>query len=1356
MKLSVQLFWISALLTLLHFSASAQHTTTTLDGRGAWEFGINAGAAWQTSDVCALPGWGAGLTLGKNIYHRPGGLLDFDLRGRLLYTRTFGQEFETTSALASNPVFNGASGESLNYESNPGFLYQNFRTDLGELSIEGVLTANRLREKTGVIFSVFGGAGLNANYTRTNQLDQLGMAYDYSSIDSTQKKRAIFSDLANLKDKTYETEAEGYEDGLRWSFMPSAGLGLGYQVTPNFSVGVEHKINWALSDQLEGERWQSDFIQDDKKDLHHYTSLYLRWKVYPGKEERHDPISTLDPVLSPPVITITRPSSNPFNTNTNKGNVIATVEHVTDKRNIKVNLNGRPVKNFSFNNGSGKLVTSVDLYPGSNNVEITATNSVGDDFAITTFVYNDPTAPSYPTTPSNPATSNPTTGNNNPNNGNNNPNNGNNNPSNGNPTSTNPEDCEPGSYPQGGNTRRPPNVDIVFPTGNPYTTSSSNGKVQATITNITSKNQITYTINNVRSTNFTFNPSSNSFISNTTWKPGTTVVKITAQNSDGSDSDTQKIKYTIPFTEGPGVDIVQPTANPYTSSTSSVQIKANTKGVKSKNEIQYTINGKNVTTYTFNPTKGEIVAGHKLSPGNNNIIIKVSNSSGTDSDSQVVIYNAPTPKPTVTITKPGADPYIATSATTGVIATVTGVTSKNDIRYTVNGKTITSFAYNAENNTLTSSINLVEGNNAVVIQATNSAGSATDTRTINYHSPQAKPIVNITTPSKNPYTANSTSVKIVADVKNVNSKNEIRFTLNGKTLTDFTYNTTTDVLNANVTVKAGTNTVVIKASNSTGTDSDSGTIVYTPISPSKPTVNITRPNACPFKSTAQSTTIQATIKNVDRKDQIRFVLNSKTTTAFTFNPSTGIFKAPINLKKGTNTIQITGTNSAGSDNDNCTINYGTGSLTSGDKNPPVITYIRPNQQTVTVESNSYKVQAAISGLEDGGNVTFSVNGQATNSFVFNNANGGFSSTVSLVEGSNVITITATNSDGKDTESRSIVKVVPLPLPITKISSPPTNPYTSPSAQINVNAQVTSVTKSQITFTVNGQNRPFNYSENTEQFNASVTLRPGTNVIRLVATNATGTTPMQTIVKYKEESGDMGWGSNTKPSTGNKPSSPKPASSPNVGNTNTGGKGGSTSGKAGSSNPRTGSTIPTSRPIVTLGTLSGTTYSSLSTYPLKATINNLADGNVVMTVNNQPVRFILKSNIATASIPLKEGINVIKVTAKNAKGQGSSTGKVVHVKRGNGPRIVIVKPKIAAKAGKSNSVAVVAAINGISGKGGVQIKVNGVPYSSFSYNGTTKLLKSTIALKPGMNNKIEIIAKSKTGQTTSETITIPSR
>lgn len=82
-------------LTLCATQLSGQQTASRFSARerGWWTFGLDGGLAYQSSDVrTQFNGWGAGLTLGKNLLYRPGGMFSFDVRGRGLFTRSDGTD----------------------------------------------------------------------------------------------------------------------------------------------------------------------------------------------------------------------------------------------------------------------------------------------------------------------------------------------------------------------------------------------------------------------------------------------------------------------------------------------------------------------------------------------------------------------------------------------------------------------------------------------------------------------------------------------------------------------------------------------------------------------------------------------------------------------------------------------------------------------------------------------------------------------------------------------------------------------------------------------------------------------------------------------------------------------------------------------------------------------------------------------------------------------------------------------------------------------------------------------------------------------------------------------------------------
>ena len=140
-----------------------------------------------------------------------------------------------------------------------------------EFAFEGVLTLNKLREKTGWIIYGFGGIGVTRydvnrdilNGTSNSIFDD-GFPYDYSGLTFESEIQTAIQ-LKNLSDKHFETEVE--KNRLR--FMPSLGFGIGYQLKERWSVGIEYKTTYALNNNINA---IDNYLS---KDRYYYTALKI-------------------------------------------------------------------------------------------------------------------------------------------------------------------------------------------------------------------------------------------------------------------------------------------------------------------------------------------------------------------------------------------------------------------------------------------------------------------------------------------------------------------------------------------------------------------------------------------------------------------------------------------------------------------------------------------------------------------------------------------------------------------------------------------------------------------------------------------------------------------------------------------------------------------------------------------------------------------------------------------------------------------------------------------------------------------------------------------------------------------------
>ncbi|MFL5763845.1 MAG: beta strand repeat-containing protein [Bacteroidia bacterium] len=1058
------------LLTFLFHSGVKGQTTHP------FELGFNAGAAWEQSDVRMKKlGGGGGFTFGQMYLQDEKHALDWGWRFRYLNAITYGQDSKRSYGIMNNAVLNGVSDTTLDYYNNGGFVYQNYKTTLNELSLELVIGANRLRNAHKVYPYIFGGAGITKAVAKTDMLNANNMRYDFVGVDSagTMGSSDITSSLNNIYDGSYETTAEGSKSP-KWRFMPSLGVGLGYQVTPGFSIGLEHKMTWALSDQLDGQQWANDNTRSTTNDKYHYTSVWLKFSfgraVHSSSPDNVTTNNNTSNIVVPsndkPVVNFTSPSNSPFTSSQQSYTVKATVTGVSNRSGIVFNYNGVDNTNFNYDAVTHQFSFPVLLLSGNNSFMITATNASGNGTANATVIYEDNTVITPPA---------------------------------------------PG-----------PVVTITNPGANPYTTVMNNVNVNATILNVASQSQIGVTINGVAYSGFIFNPSSHVLNISTNVAAGANTFVISATNSAGSDSKSITVIYNMPAaTPPPVVTIVNPAVNPFTSVATPLPINAVVNNVTAVGQISASVNGGFVPSgmMSFNPGTGALSFNSALIAGANTITIGATNVSGADSKTITVIYSQPvvnTPAPVVTISSPSVNPFNTSTNIAALNATVLNVASVSQIFVTLNGAPTSAFTYNPGTKQLAMTVSLIPGANVVNISATNSTGSDSKSATIIYNQPAAipAPVVTITSPASNPYNSSSNSAVVHATVLNISTAAQIAVNVNGIPTTAFTYNLMTKQLSLNVSLIAGANVVTISASSASGSDSKSQTIIYNqPVTMLAPVVTITSPAINPFTTASASVNVSGTVLNVSGMGEIAVTVNGSPSSAFTFNAATHQINVNAGLVVGANVVVIAATNAGGSDSKTETVIYDQPAAIPA----PVVTITSPAADPYNTTSNTASVNASVLNVTGMSEIAVSINGTPTSAYSYNTATKALNLTASLISGANTITIAASNASGSDSKSRTIIYTAPvvIPAPVVTITSPTVNPFNTSSASAVISAKVLNVSSSsQIAVSLNGTvTAGFSYSTATNQLTYNASLISGGNIITITATNTSGSDSKSITVLY---------------------------------------------------------------------------------------------------------------------------------------------------------------------------------------------------------------------------------------------------
>jgi hypothetical protein len=238
--------------------------------------GVAKGMMWQPSVVNtknpawldnSTPGFYGNLPLGKG------------------YNAAYRDEFGNLRAIS--PTLNGGKSQ---------VIYANYKTNLQDLSIQGIITLNNVRfHKDKTKFTIYGGAGIGftAYHVMVNALDAKGDNYTnlfnsvFNATDGGGIRLADRGSVTKLlkagMDNTYETEANS-DKSRRGSFgnnvvMPSgtALFGLAYKLGKRINLALEDRHSFVKTDLLDGQQWQvhsaGDVVLTRDFDSWNYLSL---------------------------------------------------------------------------------------------------------------------------------------------------------------------------------------------------------------------------------------------------------------------------------------------------------------------------------------------------------------------------------------------------------------------------------------------------------------------------------------------------------------------------------------------------------------------------------------------------------------------------------------------------------------------------------------------------------------------------------------------------------------------------------------------------------------------------------------------------------------------------------------------------------------------------------------------------------------------------------------------------------------------------------------------------------------------------------------------------------------------------
>lgn len=605
--------------------------------------------------------------------------------------------------------------------------------------------------------------------------------------------------------------------------------------------------------------------------------------------------------------------------------------------------------------------------------------------------------------------------------------------------------------------------------------------INALIQNMSSSQGLTLTQNGLP-INYTF--LNGVLSSSTALNPGVNTFILTASRICGSSTKTLIVKYDncIP----PLINLINPAASGITVNNSSYSFKALVSNVSINEGITLKFNG---VSFPFTFTNGIVEANVTLTNGNNNFIINAANSCGNDNETSIVNLVNCTP-PQISLINPNGN-ITVTNSGFNYQANISGISNSSGITLKQNGQLK---AFTFVNGQLNASLNLLPGSNNITLSITNNCGNDVVSSNITYDN-CIPPVISILKPTQLTLTTTNNQFFVQAQISNSTSDG-ITLTQNGTNI-NYTYNN--GILNANITLLPGNNTIAISTLNGCGNDVEFINVSYNNCI--APVVNLISPANSGTTVNTSSYNFTASVQNMTSLQGIVLTMNGNVIQGATLN--NGVISANVNLSPGLNSFSISATNSCGNDLKNCTINF-------NNCTAPILNIVTPSISGLTVVNSAFNLLASVQNISSLQGITITMNGIAINNANF--SNGQISANVTLTPGVNNFFLSATNSCGNDTKSFTVV-YDDCKTPSIQMNSTSSNNQTVISSNYTFNAIVQNLTSNQgIVLTING-NAISDYTFINGHISANVILTPGLNTFSLSATNACGTDNGNSSVTY---------------------------------------------------------------------------------------------------------------------------------------------------------------------------------------------------------------------------------------------------
>ncbi len=381
-----------------------------------------------------------------------------------------------------------------------------------------------------------------------------------------------------------------------------------------------------------------------------------------------------------------------------------------------------------------------------------------------------------------------------------------------------------------------------------------------------------------------------------------------------------------------------------------------------------------------------------------------------------------------------------------------------------------------------------------------------------------QPIIELIEPYGSGLSTRKALVPIKANISRVDNPFDVYLTVNGE---EQRFNFSNHKLAGQIRLKAGENKIVITANNAAGTTKEVLFLTYEKDTPKSvdvidfgtPEIIFTTPAYDNEKTTENRVKVRAKVRLVENKSAIVLSVNGQK-ERFDFDTGIGVLEAVVDLREGTNTIEIKAKNRSGEQRITRTI-YRALPIAF-----PTVNFTSPTYNNAKVDNRLATIKVNLQHIAQSSDIQLIVNGNNEPNFYFDYQNGQLKADIELSAGSNKIEVIARNKRGEARDQRTINyerRYTPtVRRPRVTMNAPQYRESTTREELVVIHATVENIfSKTDIRLTNNGLSiYDFDFNPNTGILRHNLYLRAGINQVLIEAQNEAGRADASAVINFE--------------------------------------------------------------------------------------------------------------------------------------------------------------------------------------------------------------------------------------------------